>query len=63
MKIDQSQLDRAMVELGFTPDQSTLLWNKLDSTRGVEGHFEPAHVGYFFGRPASNQRDGMVYYP
>src|SRR5215472_5691608 len=49
MRIDQSQLERAMSELGFTRDQTALLWSKLDSTRGVESRFEPAHVGYFFG--------------
>jgi hypothetical protein len=49
MKIDQSKLERAMSELGFTRDQSALLWSKLDSTPGVESRFEPAHVGYFFG--------------
>lgn len=49
MKIDRSQLEQAMSELGFTRDQSALLWRKLDSTPGVESRFEPAHVGYFFG--------------
>jgi hypothetical protein len=45
MRIDQSQLERAMSELGFTRDQSALLWSKLDSTPGVGPRFEPAHVG------------------
>jgi hypothetical protein len=49
MKINQSQLERAMLDLGFTRDQSELLWRKLDSTPGVESRFEAAHVGYFFG--------------
>jgi hypothetical protein len=49
MRINQSQLDHAMSELGFTREQSALLWGKLDSTPGVESRFEPAHVGYFFG--------------
>jgi len=49
MRIDQSQLDHAMSELGFTREQSAVLWGKLDSTPGVESRFEPAHVGYFFG--------------
>ena len=49
MRIDQSQLERAMSELGFSRDQSVSLWSKLDSTPGVVSRFEPAHVGYFFG--------------
>jgi hypothetical protein len=49
MRIHQSQLERAMSELGFTRDQSVLLWNKLESHPSVESRFEPAHVGYFFG--------------
>jgi len=49
MRVNQSQLERAMSELGFTRDQSALLWGKLESQPGVESRFEPAHVGYFFG--------------
>jgi hypothetical protein len=49
MRIDKPQLERAMSELGFTREQTALLWSKLDSTPGVESRFEPAHVGYFFG--------------
>jgi len=49
MRVDQSQLERAMSELGFTRDQSTVLWNRLESAPGMESRFEPAHVGYFFG--------------
>src|SRR5215467_15002274 len=49
MRVGQSQLERAMSELGFTRDQSTLLWNRLESAPGIESRFEPAHVGYFFG--------------
>lgn len=49
MRIEKSHLERAMSELGFTREQSSLLWIKLDSTQGAESRFEPAHVGYFFG--------------
>jgi len=49
MRVNQSQLERAMSELGFTRDQSALLWNKLETQPSVESRFEPAHVGYFFG--------------
>jgi hypothetical protein len=49
VRINQSQLERAMLHSGFTRDQSALLWSKLESTPGDDSRFEPAHVGYFFG--------------
>ena len=49
MRINKSQLESAMSELGFTREQTAMVWSKLDSTPGVESRFEPARVGYFFG--------------
>jgi len=49
MKISEKELERAVVGAGLSPDQSHAIWRELQVTPQSEGHFEPAHVGYFFG--------------
>lgn len=49
MRISERQLERAVVEVGLSPDQSHAIWLRLQARSEVEVHFEPAHVGYFFG--------------
>lgn len=49
MRIDQPKLERAMMRLGFTHEQTLSVWNELTTSPSTEAQFEPAHVGYFFG--------------
>lgn len=49
MRISERQLERAVVEVGLSPDQSRAIWLRLQAKSEVEAHFEPAHVGYYFG--------------
>jgi uncharacterized membrane protein YiaA len=49
LKISEPQLERAVVEVGLSPDQSRAIWLRLQAKAEVEAHFEPAHVGYYFG--------------
>lgn len=49
MKICEQDLTDAAVNCGLTPAQAHALWLELETKPAVEGRFEPAHVGYFFG--------------
>lgn len=35
--------------MGLSPGQGRALWVRLQTRSEVEAHFEPAHVGYYFG--------------
>jgi hypothetical protein len=49
MRIDHPKLERAMIRLGFTQEDTLNLWEELSNAPSTEAQFEPAHVGYFFG--------------
>ena len=49
MKISEQDLERAAEEAGLSSQQSQLIWKYLKAKPGVQGSFEAAHVGYFFG--------------
>lgn len=49
MKISKQQLERAAVVTGLSSEQSQAIWQQLETRSDVEAHFEPAHVGYYFG--------------
>ena len=49
LRISERQLERAVVEVGLSPDQSRSIWLCLQTKSEVEAHCEPAHVGYYFG--------------
>ena len=49
MKINERELERAVVAAGLSADQSRTIWQKLQLRSQEEAHFEPAHVGYYFG--------------
>jgi hypothetical protein len=49
VKITQPDLELAVAKAGLTPEQSQLIWQHLENRSDVEGRFEAAHVGYYFG--------------
>lgn len=49
MKVDRQELEAAALNVGISPEQSRALWYQLSQRADAEGHFEPAHVGYYFG--------------
>jgi hypothetical protein len=49
MKIGEHDLERAAAEAGLSAEQSHAIWQRLQTRSELEGHFEPAHVGYYFG--------------
>ena len=49
VKITQEDLENGVIKAGFSREQAQLIWQQLQNRPEVEGHFEPAHVGYYFG--------------
>jgi hypothetical protein len=49
VRISEKELERAALHAGLSSAQAEALWRELKNKTEVEGHFEPAHVGYFFG--------------
>jgi hypothetical protein len=49
MKISKQDLERAAVESGLSREHAQAIWQRLETHSEVEAHFEPAHVGYYFG--------------
>jgi hypothetical protein len=49
VRISQQDLERAAPDAGLSPEQAQALWRELKARSEVEAHFEPAHVGYYFG--------------
>ncbi|MGH9522276.1 MAG: hypothetical protein ACRD3E_07065 [Terriglobales bacterium] len=49
MRISEQDLTDAAVQCGLTPTQAHGLWLELETKPTIDGRFEPAHVGYFFG--------------
>ena len=49
MKINEQDLTRAALETGLSAEHAQAVWRQLQTRSEVEEHFEPAHVGYYFG--------------
>lgn len=49
MKISEQELECAALETGLSREHAHALWRQLKTKSEVEAHFEPAHVGYYFG--------------
>ena len=49
MKVSEQELERAAARVGISPAQANAIWHELQARPDAQGHFEPAHVGYFFG--------------
>jgi hypothetical protein len=49
VKIVEQDLERAVLKAGLSREQAQLIWQQLQNRSEVEGRFEPAHVGYYFG--------------
>ena len=49
MKINEREFKLAAERAGLSPAQITSVWQQLSEGSEVEGRFEAAHVGYFFG--------------
>jgi hypothetical protein len=49
MEITQPEFEAGVLRAGLSREQAKLIWEQLQNRTEVEGHFEPAHVGYYFG--------------
>ena len=49
MKISERELENAVTQAGLTAANSRAVWQRLQANSQSEAHFEPAHVGYYFG--------------
>jgi hypothetical protein len=49
IKINERELQQAAANAGLTPDDAQALWSQLTARPDADAHFEPAHVGYYFG--------------
>lgn len=49
MRITEQELEKAAVRTGLSPTQANAIWRELRAKTKIEGQFEPAHVGYYFG--------------
>jgi len=49
MKITQRDLELAVTDAGLPAENAHSIWQNLLTRSDAEAHFEPAHVGYYFG--------------
>lgn len=49
MNIAKEELERAALSAGVSSEHAEAIWQGLQQRPEGQGHFEPAHVGYYFG--------------
>ncbi len=49
VKINEQELQRAVVATGLSREHAQAIWRQLQTESDAQAHFEPAHVGYYFG--------------